>query len=307
VARGFGGPEVLDQISVELPEPGPGEVTVQVRAAGMNPADYKQFAPDQDPRPLPLSIGFEVAGIIAKLGPGTEIASGGGAIGDEVVVFQVGDGYASALNAPAGDVFAKPGQLTFPEAANLLLAGTTAAEMLDAAGVRAGDVILVHGAAGGVGTSVVQQARLLGAAVVGTASERNFEALRAFGALPVRYGPGLEDRVRQATPDGVDAAIDTVGFDDAVDVSLALVADRQRIVTTWAFARARREGFRLVGSLNPDSAPFRAMARQPVLDLAAGRKLAVPVGQTFPFSEAPAAVTALQGAHPYGKLALMVA
>jgi NADPH2:quinone reductase len=306
IAKDFGGPEVLEEIVVELPDPGPGEVTVAVRAAGMNPADYKHFAPRQDPKLLPVSTGYEVAGVIAKLGPDTEIASGGGAVGDEVVVFQVFDGYASALNAPAGDVFAKPSKLTFPEAANLLLVGTTAAETLSVVRASEGEVVLVHGAAGGVGTSVVQQAHLLGATAIGTASVRDFDALRAFGAVPVAYGRGLEARVREAAPDGVDAAVDTVGVDEAVDVSLALVQDRQRIVTTAAFARAKRDGFQFVGAANPSSAPFRAAARQSILDLAADRKLTVPIAQTFPLSEARAAVQALRSAHPYGKLALVV-
>jgi NADPH:quinone reductase-like Zn-dependent oxidoreductase len=158
VAKDFGGPEVLDEIVVDLPEPESGQVTVQVKAAGMNPADYKHFAPGQDPKLLPLTIGSEVAGVIAALRPGTEIASGGGAVGDDVVVFRVPDGYSSALNASAVDVFAKPPGLTFPQAANLLLVGTTAAETLNVVGVAEGETVLVHGAAGGVGSSVVQQA-----------------------------------------------------------------------------------------------------------------------------------------------------
>ena len=163
VAKDFGGPEVLEEIVVELPRPGTGEVMVEVRAAGMNPADYKHFGPGQDPKLLPLTTGYEVAGVILALGPDTEIASGGGAVGDEVVVFQIFDGYSSALNAPAADVFGKPSTLSFPEAANVLLVGTTAAETLHVIGLSAGETVLVHGAAGGVGTSVVQQAGLLDA------------------------------------------------------------------------------------------------------------------------------------------------
>jgi NADPH:quinone reductase len=306
VATDFGGPEVLEEISVELPDPGPGEVLIEVRAAGMNPADYKHFAPGQDPKLLPLTVGSEVAGVIAAVGADTEIASGGGAVGDEIVAFRVPDGYSSALTAPAKDVFAKPATLTFPEAANLLLVGTTAADTLHAVGVSEGDTVLVHAAAGGVGTSVVQQAVLLGATVIGTAGERDFDAVRRFGATPVAYGPGLEDRVRAVAPKGVDAAIDTVGVDEAVDVSLALVSDRQRIVSTAAFARAKRDGFRIVGAANPRSGPFRAAARRSIIDLAAQGKLTVPIGQTFPLGEARRAVAALQGAHPYGKLALVV-
>jgi NADPH:quinone reductase len=305
LARDFGGPEVLEETILELPEPGPGEVTLAVRAAGMNPADYKHFAPGQDRKLLPLSLGYEVAGEILALGPETAIASGAGAIGDPVVAFQVSAGYSSALNAPASDVFAKPSTLGFPEAANLLLVGTTAAETLHAVGLSAGETVLVHGAAGGVGTSVVQQAALIGATVIGTASESDFDALRNFGATPVRYGPGLEDRIREAAPDGVDAVVDTVGVDEAIDASLDFVSNRRRIVSTAAFGRAARDGFQIVGAANPNSGPFRASARQDVLALASQGKLTVPIGATFPLSDAPRALAALRGAHPYGKLALL--
>jgi len=307
VAKSFGGPEVLEEITVELPDPGPGEVTVDVRASGMNPADYKHFGPGQDPVLLPLTVGYEVAGVIAALGPDTEIATGGGAVGAEVVVFQISDGYSSVVTARAEDVFAKPEPLSFPQAANLLLVGTTAAETVHVVGLTAGETVLVHGAAGAVGTSVVQQSRLLGAHVVGTAAESDFEALRAFGATPVTYGPGLTERVREAAPGGVDAAIDTVGVDEAVDVSLALVSERKRIVSTAAFGRAKQEGFQTVGAANPHSGRFRATVRPRILELARQGKLTVPLGQTFAFSEAPAAVEALRGPHPYGKLALVSA
>ena len=167
----------------------------------MNPADYKGFARG-DRASLPRPVGSEVAGVLAALGPDTEIASGGGAVGDEVLAFRIAGGYASAVTVPAADVFAKPAALDFPAAANLLLAGATAAETLQAVKVGAGETILVHGASGAVGVSVLQQARLLGARAVGTASERSFETVRRFGGVPVAYGPGLADRVRAAAPDG---------------------------------------------------------------------------------------------------------
>jgi NADPH:quinone reductase len=306
VATSFGGPEVLEAIEVGLPDPVPGQVRIEVRAVGMNPADYKHFAPGQDPKLLPLTVGYEIAGVIAGIGADTEIASGGGAVGDEVVAFPVSDGYSSALNAPAADVFAKPETLTFPQAANLLLVGATAADTLDVVGVSRGETVLVHGAAGGVGTSVVQQAVLLGATVIGTARERDFAAVRGFGGIPVAYGPGLERRVLQAAPGRVDAAIDTVGVDEAIDVSLALVRDRGRIVSTAAFGRVKQDGFQVVGGSVPRSGPFRAAVRRPLLDLAAEGKLTVPIGQTFPFGDARRAVEALRGKHPYGKLALVI-
>ena len=155
VATDFGGLDVLRLVEVPVAEPGPGEVTITVRAAGMNPADYKRFAPGPaaDRGQLPLPLGFEVAGTLTAVGPGTEIASGGGGVGDDVLAFRISGGYASEITVPARDVFAKPPALTFPAAANLLLAGATAADMLRAAAVRAGDVVLVHGGSGAVGVS----------------------------------------------------------------------------------------------------------------------------------------------------------
>jgi NADPH2:quinone reductase len=306
VAVDFGGPEVLRNIEVDVPDPGPGQVSIGVRAAGMNPADAKHMAPGQDRKLLPLSIGYEVAGIVTALGPDTELASGGGAVGDEVVASQVTGGYATAITAAASSVFAKPATLTFPEAANLLLVGTTAADLLATSGARKGETVLLHGAAGAVGMSVLQQARILGVRVVGTASPPNFDLVRRFGGIPVEYGPGLIERVRAAAWAGVAAALDTVGSDEAGDVSLALVADRNRVVTTAAAPRAKADGYVFVGASNPASGPFRAKARRRILQLAQDGKLVVPMAETFRFGDAPAAFVAMAAPHPPGKLALVI-
>jgi NADPH:quinone reductase-like Zn-dependent oxidoreductase len=309
IATDFGGPEVLQLRMVDVPSPGPGEVTIAVRAAGMNPADYKHFGPGQDRRLLPLTVGFEAAGVLAALGPGASIATGGAAVGDEVIAFQIGGGYASALNARASDVFAKPGPLDFAQAANLLLAGTTAAELLATAAVVKGDTVLLHGAAGAVGLNVMQQARLIGVRVIGTASADNFGILESFGAVPVPYGGGpdaLASRVRGVAPEGVAAVLDTVGTDEAVDASLALLDDRRRLVTLTAFRRAAAEGFTAIGASNPASGPFRAKARTDVVEMAAAGNLTVPIARTFPFQDAREAVAALKGPHPSGKLALVL-
>jgi NADPH:quinone reductase len=305
VAVDFGGPEVLRDVEVDVPDPGPGQVTISVRAAGMNPADAKHIAPGQDRALLPLSVGYEVAGVVTALGPDTELASGGGAVGDEVVASIVNGGYTTAITVPASDVFAKPATLTFPEAANLLLVGTTAADLLHACGARKGETVLLHGAAGAVGSSVLQQARILGVRVVGTASQANFEFVQVYGGTPVEYGPGLLDRVRAAAPDGIAAALDTVGSGEAGDVSLALVADRNRVVTIADAPRAKADGYVFVGVSNPASGPFRARARSEILGLAQDGELVVPMAQTFTFAEAPAAFAALTSPHPPGKLALV--
>ena len=306
IAPRYGGPEVLEVVEEEVTQAGPGQVTVEVRAAGLNPADYKMVegAYSKDPDGLPVRPGYEVAGVIAALGADTAIASGGGTVGDEVLAFRVQGGYASAITVPAKDVFAKPAALDFPEAANLLLAGTTAEDMLRVVEAREGDTLLVHGASGAVGVMVLQLARARGMRAIGTASERRFDEVRRFGGEPVAYGDGLEERVRALAPGGVDAALDCVGTDEAVDVSLA-VAPTERIVTIAAPARAQQEGFRAVVGRDPESAAFRDSVRAGLIALAARGELVVPMARTYPLEEAGSALAFLSDGHPGGKLALL--
>ena len=303
VATGPGG---LDAFSFELYDvrpPGPGEVTITVRAAGMNPADIKHVNRG-DAADFPKAIGYEVAGVVSVVGADTTIASGPVAVGDEVLAFRIGGGWATEVTVAARDVFAKPAALSFGEAANLLLAGCTASEMLHVTGVGAGDTLLVHGASGAVGVSLLQQAALLGARVVGTASEGSSGVVTRYGGVPVTYGDGLEQRVRDAAPEGVAAALDCVGTDEAVDVSLALVADRGRIVTIAAPARAQTEGFTTIGGAMPASQAYRDSVRAELVRLAGEGRLLVPVARTFPLADARAAAEILLSQHAGGKLVL---
>jgi NADPH:quinone reductase-like Zn-dependent oxidoreductase len=272
----------------------------------VNPADAKHLAAARGPdRPLPLPVGYEVAGVLSALGPDTAIASGGGTVGDAVVAFRVRGGYASRITVPAADVFAKPDTLTFPAAANLLLAGTTAAEALHVVRVGPGDTVLVHGASGAVGVSLAQQARVIGARVVGTASEANFDRLRGFGTEPVAYGPGLLDRLRALAPGGFAAAVDAVGTAEALDTSLALVADRGRVVTIVASDHSAAAGVTAIAGARPASAAFRDAVRPHVLALAADGRLVVPVARTFALADARAALELVGTGHPGGKVALI--
>jgi NADPH2:quinone reductase len=303
-ATDFGGVEVLRLVEREVQPPRSGEVLLIVRAAGVNPADYKHLA-SGDRSKLPLTIGYEVSGVVVAVGPSAQLADGAAVVGDEVIAHPVPAGYASAVTVPGESVFHKPAALGFAEAANLLLVGTTAAEMLHVVDASAGDSIVVHGASGAVGLSALQQARLLGVRVFGTASEASFEIVRKFGATPVRYGPGLEERLRAASPGGFAAALDTVGTDEAIEASLRLVEDRGRIVTIAAFARAKADGFLAIGGPFPDSARFRRTARGHIIQMAAEGHLVVPVARTFALGEARAALELLLQRHPGGKLALI--
>jgi NADPH:quinone reductase len=305
VAPKAGGSDVFELVEIEVPAPGPGEATIEIRAAGMNPADYKHTR-NASPDSLPVPIGYEVAGVIRELGPDTTIASGGGAVGDEVLVFRVSGGYATAITVDASKVFAKPAALSFPEAANLFLAGATAADLLRVAKVASGDTVLAHGASGAVGVSLLQQiAQIGGVRVIGTASAGSASVVERFGGEPVEYGEGLADRVRDLAPEGITVAFDLVGTDEAVDVSLELVADRSRIVTIAAQQRAQSDGFQAVGGNQPESSAFRDEIRQHLVDLAASGALVVPVAKTFPLEEAHEALELLESGHPGGKLALI--
>jgi NADPH:quinone reductase len=287
------GPSSFALQEYDVPPPDKGELTISVRAAGINPADVKHPARAES---FPVPIGYEVAGVVTAIGDGVRFS-----VGDEVLAFRVSGGWATSITVPASDVLAKPATLTFPEAANLLLAGSTAAEMLHVTGVAAGETVLVHGASGAVGVSVLQQAALLGASVIGTASPARFEVVRRYGATPVAYGGDLRSRL----PAAVDAALDCVGTDEAVDVSLALVADRARIVTIAAAGRAQAEGFTAIAGNRPASKAFRDQARAGLVALASEGRLEVPIARTFRLSDALEAVEVIRGQHPGGKLALI--
>jgi len=305
IARTWGAPESWDFVAYEPPAPAEGEVTIRVRAAGVNPADAKHVAAPRGGVEFPVPIGYEVSGQLTAIGPNTVIGSGAAAVGDEVVAFRVRGGYATELTVPAEKVFAKPSTLTHPEAANLLLVGTTAAEMLAVTGVAPGETILLHGASGAVGVSVLQQARLRGIRVVGTAGKARFDEVRRFGGIPVQYGEGLADRVRDAADGPIAAALDAVGTDEAVEVSLDLVADRARIVTIAAFGRAEADGILAIAGSMPASTRFRDEVRGELVALAQNGDLVVPVARTFALDEAPEAHRLLATGHPGGKLALI--
>jgi NADPH2:quinone reductase len=301
VATQFGGPEVLELVDREVRDPGMGEVTIRVRAAGVNPADYKRIggAFSRNPASLPLPVGSEVSGVLTAVGED----AGPFAAGDEVVAFRVAGGWAESITVPARDVFAKPASLGWDEAAGLLLTGTTAEHLLTATRVAEGDVVLVHGASGSVGTLVGQLAIARGARVIGTSSPGNFELLRRFGITPVGYGDGLEARIRELT-DRVDAALDTVGSDEAVDVSLALVADRSRVATIAAFERGKEAGIQLLGGGGDNGTDIRNAARPKLIELAGGGRLEVVLGPSFPLERAREALELVMSGHPGGKVIL---
>ncbi|MBU1586659.1 MAG: alcohol dehydrogenase catalytic domain-containing protein, partial [Actinobacteria bacterium] len=215
--------EVIDVITVEGTAPGPGEVTIAVRAAAINPFDAKIAAGalGTDPAKLPRRLGGEASGVVTAVGAGAIGLEGAElAVGDEVYGHRLSGAQASELTVKADALLRKPATLSFEQAAGLLSVGTTAVHALEAVGVGAGDTVLVHGVAGSVGSLVAQLAVLRGGTVIGTAAPARHAALRAEGIEPVAYGEGLADRIRAAAPHGVTAAVDTVGTDEALAVLL---------------------------------------------------------------------------------------
>jgi NADPH:quinone reductase-like Zn-dependent oxidoreductase len=224
-----------------------------------------------------------------------------------VIAFRVSGGYAAELVVPAQALVPKPPALDWPQAAGLMVTGAAAWHALAATGVGAGDTVLIHGAAGGVGLMAVQLAAARGATVVATASPARHDFLRGLGAIPVAYGDGLAERVRAAAPAGVGAALDLVGTDEAIDVSLALVADRGRIATLAAFARGAQAGIKVLGG-GPGADPgteIRAAARLELARRAQDGTLRVFVARTFPLADTAAAHRASMTGHTPGKIALI--
>lgn len=305
VATAFGGPEVLHSVDVETPAPGAHEATVAIRAAAINPIDYKIYGGlfGTDPSTLPARVGLEGAGVVTAVGDGATVA-----VGDEVIVAGGGAGglFASEVTVPDTALTAKPAALGWEQAAGLLLVGGTAEHTLVAAGVGTGDVVLIHGVAGSVGLLAAQLAIHSGARVIGTAAPARHDGLREHGIEPVAYGDGLADRVRAIAPDGISAAIDTVGTDEAIDVSLALVADPARIATIAAFGRADT-GVALLGA-GPGADPgteLRAAARPELARLAADGTIAVRVARTYPLADVADAMRFVQDGHAGGKVVLL--
>ena len=307
VATGYGGPENLAVIDTPTPDPGTGEVRFAVRAAGVNPVDVKAYsgAFGTDPSKLPMRLGAEAAGVVTAVGPQAVGPAGPIAVGDEVIAYRTSGAYAEQLVVPATEVVPKPARLSWEQAGGLLLTGATAIHALETVGVGAGDTVLVHGGAGGVGLIAVQLAAARGARVIATASPGKHEVLARFGATPVAYGDGLAERVRALGP--VDAAIDTVGTDEAVDVSLDLVPDRARIVTIAAFGRAPQAGIRLIGG-GPGADPgdeIRSAARLQLTAAVEAGRLEVVVAGAYSFAHAAEAHRAIASGHTTGKIVLV--
>lgn len=304
VANAYGGAEVLAMTETEIHRPGPNEVLVAIRAIGVNQADIKSYQGifGTDPGNLPLHLGFEAAGVIEAVG--TEVTNY--AVGDEVIVYPATGTYTTDLIVGVSSLTPKPAALSWEQAAGLLLTGVTAVHALTAVGAGDGDTVLIHGGAGGVGQIAVQLAVAKGASVVATAAPRDHELVRSLGGIPVEYGDGLLDRVREAAPSGITAALDLVGSEEALEVSLA-VASPDRIATIANFGSAQGSGIKILGAGPGAEAgtEVRRAARAELARLAGEGRIKVRISGTYPLTDVATAHEFLASGVGAGKVILL--
>jgi NADPH:quinone reductase-like Zn-dependent oxidoreductase len=291
----FGGPEVLEIVDLPEPHPGPGEVRIAARAAGMSVSDGKkrQGLMDQE---LPQTLGYEAAGVVDELGEGvTDVA-----VGDRV--FGLGaDGAAQAELVVLSAYAPIPPALDFAAAAALPAAAETAMRALDQLGVASGSTLLISGASGSIGSAAVQFAVARGARVIGTAGAANQDYLRSLSAEPVTYGEGLVARVRAIAPGGVDLALDVAGSGVLPEL-IDLAGGPGNVLTVADFEGAQKYEVRF--SRGDSGRALYALGEIGGL-IAAGR-FAPPILRTFPLAEIAEAHRAGERGHGGGKLVLLV-
>ncbi|RLZ03033.1 alcohol dehydrogenase [Kocuria tytonicola] len=297
----YGDPSVLELTDQPLPKVGPGEVLVRVKAAGINPVDWKVMSGGLDPvmnAQFPVVPGWDVAGVVTQKGFDTP----GVSEGDEVIAYARkdwvhGGTFAQYVSVPVRALAPKPEAMSWEEAGGLPLAGLTAYQVLTRLGLAEGKTVLIHAASGGVGSMGVQIAKAFGARVIGTASARNHDYVRELGAEPVEYGEGLAERVRELAPNGVDVVADFVG--GVLEDTLAVLAEGGQHGSIADPSVAENGGHYLW--VTPDSEQLTELAR-----LADAGKLAVRVDRTFPLEQLPEAFAASQEGHAVGKIVLTV-
>ena len=296
----YGDVDVLKVVDVPRPVPGPGQVLVQVRAAGINPGEAKireGMLHARWPATFPSGEGSDLAGIVAETGAGVTSVSAG----DEVIGYT--DNRASQAEyvvVEEQNLTAKPSGVPWDVAGALFVAGATAYAAVRAVALTEGDTVVVSGAAGGVGSIAVQLARLAGATVIGLAGEANQDWLTGHGVIPVVYGDGVADRIRRAAGQ-VDAFIDTFGA-DYVELALSLGVEPSRIDTIVRFDAVGQYGVKADASAAGSSASVLAE----LAGLIAEGKLEVPIAGSFPLSQVQDAYRQLASGHIRGKVVLTV-
>jgi len=285
----YGEPNTLKLSELELPKVGPGAVLIKVERASVNPVDWKVLSGGLDPLidvVFPAIPGWDVSGVIEQVGPDVPEFSAGDRVASYArKEFIHGGTYAEYVAVPAVDVAKIPDGVDFDSAAGLPLAGLTAQRALETLEVTSSDTLLIHAASGGVGYLAAQLAVERGATVLGTASEKNHDKLRALGVTPLTYGEGLAERVREVAPDGVTTAADFVG--DVLEETLAVLTDGGRHISV-ADPSVEEHGGHWVW-VRPDGERL-----QTLLEKVAADTLRVEVDRVFPLEQAAAAMEANQ-------------
>jgi NADPH:quinone reductase-like Zn-dependent oxidoreductase len=292
----YGPPDVLTVTPADVPQPGPGQVRIRVHAVAVNLIDVKIRSGHLDgifPVSFPVTPGWDVAGVVDAAGPNASAA-----VGDEVFGVASAGGYSeyALLDQPV----ARPAEVSAETAAALVTVGEAAYRGLKHLDVKAGQTLLIHGAAGSVGTIAVQLAVARGVRVIGTAAAGDLEGVTALGATAIQYGEGWADRVRAVAPDGVDAVFDTSGAGVLAE-SVALTGDAARVITI-ADEAAAEHGVRFTGADPADRVP---QARQELAALAAAGQLSVPIWRTYPLAQAARAHADLETGRNHGKIILL--
>lgn len=293
----YGGPEVLHVVEIEKPHAGPGQVRIAVRAAGVNPSDWKDRtgdARDSSPVPLPSGVGFEASGVVDEVGAGVSNVSVGEAVfgygANTVAEYAVLTHWAR-----------KPENVSFEVAGGLPVIAETASRCLEQLGVESGETLLVSGAAGGIGSAVVQFARLRAITVIGTASAQKHDYLRGLGAVPTTYGPGLAERVRELAPDGVNRALDLAGS-GIIPELIQIVGNAARVLSA-ADLSAPQYGAKFC--YGPPKNSERVFAE--VVRLCSEGRFRMHVERTFPLEQTAEAQVVSAKGHVTGKLVISIA
>ncbi len=296
----YGGLDVLRVVDVPDPVPGPGEVLVRVKATSINPGEAKIREGALDsmfPATFPSGEGSDLAGVVESVG--LEVTAVG--IGDEVIGYSDNrNSHAELVVVPAEQLTPRPPAVPWEVAGSLHVAGVTAWAAVRAVSLSDGDTVVVAGAAGGVGVFAVQLAAVAGATVIGLAGESKHGWLRSHDVEPVLYGDGVEDRIRAAAPDGVDAFLDLVGG-GYVELALALGVAPDRIDTIADFEAVSKHGVKGEGSAAGTGASTLA---ELAADVANG-SLEVPIASTYPLEQVRDAYAELAQGHTLGKIVLL--
>ncbi len=296
----YGGVDVLEVREAEDPVAGPGHALVAVKAAGINPGEIsvrEGRMHERWPASFPSGQGTDLAGVVREVGQGAEAFG----VGDEVLGWtEDRASQAELVVVPADQLTAKPASLTWAVAGSMFVVAMAAYASVRAVAPQQGETVVVSAAAGGVGGVAVQLARRTGAVVIGLAGEHNHDWLRRHGIVPVRYGDGQDERIREVAHGDIDAFIDTFGG-GYVELAIELGVAAQRVNTIIDFEAAQRYGVQTQGTHSIATAAVLAE----LAGLAAGGELEIPIAATFPLERVRDAYRELADSHSRGKIVLL--